>query len=345
MNNLCLDSSFIDFITFEIEMAKKGMNNWALSVLLLFSAGALQAMPTDSVGRKISGGKYYLLHKISNGETLYGVCRKYGTTAGEVTAANPGLGTSFQIDKVIMIPRKWGMSSPVSSGNGNSSTSAPGNTEQPRTAVNSGQTIRHEVAKGEALGIISRKYGVTVAAIKEENNLSNDNVRIGQILKIPAAKGSIAETVSVATTNNTTGNNNATTEPVSKSTNQASSQVLVAPANPLRTGESRDPGMAGANTGKTSYEPVVDVNEEGKAVISNKEGLDQSRNFIIHPNARVGTIVMLTNPSTNVRVFARVVGNYRTSENPGAAVQVTKVVADALSGGISEFPVKINYAR
>jgi hypothetical protein len=103
--------------------------------------------------------------------------------------------------------------------------------------------------------------------------------------------------------------------------------------------------MAGANTAKAVYEPAIDVNEEGKAMLSDKEGLDQSRNFIMHPTARVGTIVMLTNPSNNVRVFARVVGNYRAADHPGAAVQVTKVVANTLSGGSAEFPVKINYAR
>ncbi|MBU6325709.1 MAG: LysM peptidoglycan-binding domain-containing protein [Bacteroidetes bacterium] len=338
-------------------MSTKGMKNNLFSLLMLLAAGVIQAMPADSVGRKVSGGKYYLLHKISSGETLYGVCRKYGSTAGEVTAANPGIGTSFQIDKVIMIPRKWGItagesstSSAVNAAPANTSNAPANNPVTPRNSNtgNNGQTIRHQVAKGEALGIIARKYGVSIAAIKEENQLSSDNVRIGQILRIPSASSSaITAPVTTANQNGNGGNpaGNGSTDPLPKSNTPESSQVLVAPANSVRSGESRDPGMAGANTGKAVYEPVVDVNEEGKAIISNKDGLDQTRNFVIHPTARVGTIVMLTNPSNNVRVFARVVGNYRSSENPGASVQVTKVVADVLSGGAPEFPVKINYAR
>jgi LysM repeat protein len=345
MNNLNRALSFIAYLTFEIEKSIKGMKHLIISALLL-SAGAVYAMPSDSVGRKISGGKYYLLHKISSGETLYGLCRKYGTTAGEVTAANPGIGTSFQIDKVIMIPRKWGVTSSSASNTvSNTSTPTMPASNPATTRINTAQIIKHEVVRGEVLGIIARKYGVSISAIKEENQLSSDNVRIGQVLRIPSgASASIANNPTTAV-NNAAITSGGSTDPLPKASNTEPAQVLVAPPNSVRSGESRDPGMAGANTGKTVYEPGVDVNEEGKAIITNKEGLDQTRNFIIHPTARVGTIVMLTNPSNNVRVFARVVGNYRSAESPGAAVQVTKVVADVLSGGSSEFPVKINYAR
>lgn len=44
----------------------------------------------------------------------------------------------------------------------------------------------HTVRKGENLSKIATKYGVTVDAIRQANNLSGDNIRIGQKLKIPA---------------------------------------------------------------------------------------------------------------------------------------------------------------
>jgi LysM repeat protein len=354
MNNVNKALSFYDYLTFEIEMSTKGIKKNLFSLLMMLSVGFTQAMPTDSVGRKISGGKYYLLHKISSGETLFGVCRKYGTTAADVTAANPGIGSSFQIDKVIMIPRKWGIASTGASNSAttpaNTSNTSVTNPVSPSDNSRNGQTIRHEVVKGEALGIIARKYGVSIAAVKEANQLSSDNVRIGQVLKIPTTVSSSGNSATAASNQTASNGNvaaagNSSTDPLPKSNTQESSQVLVAPSSTVRSAESRDPGMAGANTGKAVYEPSIDVNEEGRAAIINKEGLDQTRNFIIHPTARVGTIVMLTNPTNNVRVFARVVGNYRASENPGISVQVTKVVADVLSGGSSEFPVKINYAR
>lgn len=43
----------------------------------------------------------------------------------------------------------------------------------------------YEVQKGATLSAIAAAYGVTVNEIKKANNLKNDNLRIGQILKIP----------------------------------------------------------------------------------------------------------------------------------------------------------------
>lgn len=44
------------------------------------------------------------------------------------------------------------------------------------------------VKRGDALSIIARRNGTTVKAIKEANNLSSDNIRIGQKLVIPGKK-------------------------------------------------------------------------------------------------------------------------------------------------------------
>ena len=48
---------------------------------------------------------------------------------------------------------------------------------------------RHEVRKGEYLGRIARKHGVTVAAIKSANGLSSNLIKPGQELKIPLSSG------------------------------------------------------------------------------------------------------------------------------------------------------------
>lgn len=47
------------------------------------------------------------------------------------------------------------------------------------------QTVRHKVRRGENLSKIATRYGVTVAAIKRANNLTNDNIQVGQRLVIP----------------------------------------------------------------------------------------------------------------------------------------------------------------
>ena len=45
----------------------------------------------------------------------------------------------------------------------------------------------YEVKRGDALILIAKRFGVTVAQIKELNGLKSDTIRIGQTLKIPAA--------------------------------------------------------------------------------------------------------------------------------------------------------------
>jgi LysM repeat protein len=45
-------------------------------------------------------------------------------------------------------------------------------------------TTIHRVSSGEVLGLIARKYGVSVSEIKAWNGLTNDLIRVGQSLEI-----------------------------------------------------------------------------------------------------------------------------------------------------------------
>ena len=46
---------------------------------------------------------------------------------------------------------------------------------------------RHKVGRGESLGSIARRYGVSVGALKNANQLSSNTVRAGAVLTIPAS--------------------------------------------------------------------------------------------------------------------------------------------------------------
>ena len=49
--------------------------------------------------------------------------------------------------------------------------------------------VRHVIARGDTLSEIAERYNVSPAAIRRENKLSSDNIRIGQTLKIPVYSG------------------------------------------------------------------------------------------------------------------------------------------------------------
>lgn len=50
----------------------------------------------------------------------------------------------------------------------------------------------HTVAKGDTLGGIARRYGVSTSAIKQANAMTNDTVVLGRKLTIPGASGPAA---------------------------------------------------------------------------------------------------------------------------------------------------------
>ena len=85
-----------------------------------------------------------------------------------------------------------------------------------------------------------------------------------------------------------------------------------------------------------------EVNESGLAVISSDGDLSQERSFVLHPTAKVGTIVMITNAANNNSVFARVIGNCKMDN--GCVLKMSKTVAMKL--GVSEnIEVKVSYAK
>lgn len=52
-------------------------------------------------------------------------------------------------------------------------------------AANKNSVRKHKVVSGESLSLLAQRYNVKVSSIKEANNMTNDIVRIGQVLTIP----------------------------------------------------------------------------------------------------------------------------------------------------------------
>ncbi|HET7464127.1 MAG TPA: LysM peptidoglycan-binding domain-containing protein, partial [Longimicrobium sp.] len=152
---------------------------------------------------------------VAQGETLFGIARRYGVTSAQIRALNPELGETLEVGTVLRLPA--GARAPgqpartddsertttrrASSGDDERpaarrassddeerpSTTRRPSAEREQTPRTTGRTRRHTVAAGETLYGIARKYGVTVDAIRRANRLENDTVRPGQALTIPAA--------------------------------------------------------------------------------------------------------------------------------------------------------------
>jgi N-acetylmuramoyl-L-alanine amidase len=103
-------------------------------------------------------------HTVVRGDTLGGIARRYGASSAAIKQANGMSSDTVVLGKQLVIP---GSSGPVAS--------AP--------ATSGGKV--HTVVKGDSLGRISNKYGVSIDALKKANGMNSDTVVLGSKLRIP----------------------------------------------------------------------------------------------------------------------------------------------------------------
>jgi len=131
-------------------------------VLIFFSVGAFAQ---DN----------FVKHKISQGENLSVIAKKYGVKVKDIADANPNASKILKLNSTLLIPNK----------NISTAKAKPKNVE---VAVNSANTSgTHEVTPKETLWGISKKYNVSVDDLKKANPLlETEGLKIGQQITIPS---------------------------------------------------------------------------------------------------------------------------------------------------------------
>jgi LysM repeat protein len=177
------------------------------------SAEPVQVPQIDISDQKIvSAGKTYYMHEVKKGQTLYSIAKAYKVTIIDITRENVIPSSGIYEGQMLKIPASSSLiltepdALPPAKAKEQPQNMAEKETARPadRTRAvtepvakenkpaeaqvkNETETYRnHRVRKGETLYSISRDYNVTVGALLKVNDVPRNEIREGQILKIPA---------------------------------------------------------------------------------------------------------------------------------------------------------------
>ncbi|MET4083389.1 peptidoglycan endopeptidase LytF [Pedobacter sp. UYP30] len=117
-------------------------------------------------------------HIVKPKEFLNKIAENYGTTVEELKKLNNLSSTHLRIGQKLKIPTHQNKDS-TTAVNVPDAGSAP-------TAVTKEATGTHKVANGENIFTLSKQFGVTAYQIRKANNLDDNNLKIGQVIKIPS---------------------------------------------------------------------------------------------------------------------------------------------------------------
>jgi LysM repeat protein len=164
---------------------KNVFNRFFLVLGILLSINTISnAEICDSIGVERKEGKLFILHRITTGETLYSISKKYNASVDAVKNANPEWAQGLKVGQVLKVP------SPIL-------TTAPSSSSLESTST-------HTVATGETLYSIATKYSVSVDALKKSNPGLTSSISLGQVLNVPIKGGATTTQKSTTTTNQET---------------------------------------------------------------------------------------------------------------------------------------------
>ena len=287
------------------------LRHLVLSIFFALFAGSASAA-IDSLSVENLNGKKNIVHKVEAKETYYSIARKYNVTPQSVIQFNSN--KSLQIGTILRVPteRPFEESTVINVSNKQESNTSA------QTAV-----IDYKVAPREYLIAIAKKFNTTVEDLKTLNNLSSNNLSIGQIIKVPF--GSVSSELP------------ASPPAISLDIPKLDQRSINTPVDSSKSASERLK-LPVARYG------LREVNERGVAIWIEDENLDGTKMLALHQTAPIGTVIKITNPMTGKSTFAKIVGKFTQNESSkDALIVVTKATADLIGARDKRFQAILIY--
>jgi LysM repeat protein len=330
-----------------------------INVLILAGVSFFQPqLLQDSIGTETINGRVFVIHRVSEKETLYGLSKRYGTTVDAIIEFNPTADAGLEIGQIIKIPYV------------------------PRSVIRAGAGQIHTVAAKETMFSISQLYNVSIEEIKRWNNLSDNALSIGQELVIKASghEDSNVVTTSVSTDRLHVVEPRETMFSISKRYGVTINEIRdwnKLEGNEISIGQELIVGPPKAMAKRETPQPVVEpkvavdkqfvpsqpevkeqtirisesvkntdeIMQSGLAELI--EGTEGNRKYLaLHRTAPVGTILKVRNEMNNREVFVRVMGKLPdTPLTNKLVIKISKSAYDRLGAIDSRFRVEVTYYK
>jgi LysM repeat protein len=302
-----------------------------------FSASADTRVAVDSVGVERVGGKVYIIHRVNQGQTMFAVVRRYGTTIHALREANPGMSDQIQFGQTIRVPYTPKESS--SKGNKKEEVKAAdvqkpaeeAKAEAPKTAApaNTAAAVApngiHKVEPGQTLYRVAVKYGVLMADIRKWNNLVDDNLKEGQELIVsekadtktaPVAPAPAPKVVATTVVKDSVRSKTAVAEKVVKPVEEVAAPKVV----------------SGKRKSESGLAEVIETDESTSKFLG------------LHRTAPIGALVEVLNEYNQEKIIVRVIGRIPdTSINDDIVIKLSSRAFEKVSPNSKRFRAVVSY--
>lgn len=328
------------------------MKKLLFTIFSLVIAVTLAAQSSDLI-IQTEGAKHYLNHTVTAKENLYSIGRLYNISPKEIAPLNGlTLSSGLEIGQILKIP--------LTSGN----FAQQGIAGADEAFV----PLFHTVAEKEGLFRIGQNFNkVSVADLKKWNSLSNESLEKGQQLVVGFLKVKKSQSVLAVSGLKKIGDPVKTAPPVVKNNIPAQDNATATNTNaPVATTATQTPSSVPQNNMPASvqtdgsgffkdlykqqsgaYDGFRSTTGAG-AIFKSTSGWQDAKYYALMNNITPGTIVRITNPSTNRTVYAKVLGELPPGkENDGLLIRISNAAAAELKVNEKEpkFSAEVAYAK